>query len=241
MTYRQEPRPGVGHEARKNRRISRSRNSPIRRTVLAALMGLILGLTMLPGAARAGQRPVACPGTEAVSTFRIEIARSKTSCEKARAVTREAFLSYSERPVYGLHGIFLGYSCVFGMASTLDFSIPRGPILLCRSWNKYVVASAEPKDPPTNWHFVRAFLDSATASRYSIAKVKTEMGRPWRGLDDRKVDCSGKLGRLQRRCDLSWATGNARFEATFRVRMIPRRWKPAEVRVSGEIRKSGGR
>jgi hypothetical protein len=205
---------------------------------VAALL-LVLGTLVSPGSVQAGETgqerrsrsAVRCAEDVQVDKYRVEVARSRTTCPKALKVSRLAYQSYAEDPRMGDRGIVAGFRCIFGPAWTKDFSTPAGPILLCRSWNRYVVASAEPSDPPTNWTFETPFLSKGLAERYAIGKVVRKSGRRWSSFQSRSVDCSRKRGRLIRRCSLGWSANGTRFSATFRVRMIPRRWKDPKVVV----------
>jgi len=187
----------------------------------------------LCGSAHSSQRATACSGTIAVAQYQIEVARSKVECSNAVRVAVAAYESFVDRPAFGNHGVFFGFRCVFGLASTGDFSVADGPILFCKSWNRYVVGSAEPDDPPTKWFFERPALNGVQARRVAIGHVTSGGRTPWIERQSRSVNCSARLGRLVRRCDLRWCSGSTRYSVTLLVRAIPSRWGYPKIRVSG--------
>lgn len=173
--------------------------------LVSGLLGVVL-LLAIADVAESSDRARPC-GAVKVAPYEVEVARHKVKCEKARSVARVAFKSFVERPELGDHGMIKGYKCAFASATTPDFSAPVGPVLFCKSWDHHVVASAEPKDPPTNWFFSPMVLSASMAMRYAADKIKREAGRPWTTFKGRSNDCSNRLGRLVRRCRLEWTGG----------------------------------
>lgn len=207
-------------------------------TLVAQFVAITIGFIALfgiTGTARSDQVAVSCSARLEVSQYHIEISRSRTRCEKAIAVSRAAFESFVENPSLGDHGVFLGFKCVFGPASTPDFSTPKGPILFCRSWDHFIVASAEPSDPPTSWRFERTALTSDLAKRYGIREINHRSGRSWRSYSKRSVNCSSRVTRLVRLCAFRWRSGGAKYSARLRVQLIPKRWEDAKIRVTGTV------
>lgn len=181
------------------------------------------------------QQAIACRGRVVVDDFEVDVARSRVSCAKAKSVAHAAYEDFVAKPWMGNHGIFGGFKCRFDLASTPDFSRPRGPILFCKSWNRYVVGSAEPTDPPTTWSFVKPVLSGPIARRYAVSRAVRWASVPWRRLSHRRADCSSRISKFARDCRLSWSKGHTRYKAAFRVRMTPQRWGPPIVKVLGGV------
>jgi hypothetical protein len=174
-----------------------------------------------------------------VGELQVEVARSgAVECASARRVARSAYESFLRRPENGSHGIIEGFKCWFDSAFTEDFTLPDGPILFCRSWNRFVVGSAEPDDPVSKWSFSPPFLGAIGAMRAAIDRVTSGGGVPWVERKDRSADCSRALSRLERRCVLRWRSGADYRRVTLQVRLVPRRWDDPAIQV---LRLSPGR
>jgi len=207
--------------------------------VAVLLPALVVGVLMSAGPTQASASARSCGAALSVGSYEVRVAKSRVPCKKAQSVAGQAFKSFDARPELGGHGTFLGFRCVFVATTTLDFSEPDGPAVYCKSWNRFVVASAEPDDPPTSWSFTPLAMTSGEAALFG-RKALTSRSSKWVKGRQKSAHCSTRLGTMARRCSFRWQSGNSSYIARLRIRTVPVRTWPDGYRVAGTVERRWG-
>lgn len=102
--------------------------------VAVLLPALVAGVLFSAGTSQASAPARSCGTALSVGPYEVQVARGRVSCAKAESVAEKAFKSFEARLKLGGHGTFLGFRCLFVQTATLDFFVPEGPALFCKSW-----------------------------------------------------------------------------------------------------------